>query len=102
MMLRKQPDTILHLGAGRCSEFAKYEASAARRIILVEANPEVARYLRETHADDERVEVVERAVSDFTGHGELRVFNVKEFSSLREPTGLRELYPGLREVERVS
>lgn len=102
MMLERQPDTILHLGAGRCSEFAEYDASGARRIVLVEANPEVARYLRETYGHDERVEVVERAVSDAAGHGELRLFNVKELSSLREPVGLRELYPGLRETERVS
>jgi hypothetical protein len=32
----------------------------------------------------------------------LRVFNYTEVSSLREPTGLLELFPGLRETHRVA
>lgn len=101
MIVEKQPDTILHLGAGRCSEFPDWDATGARRIILVEADPEKARYLRAAYDQDERVEIVERAVSGTGGTALLRRFNVPRFSSLRKPAELLRLYPSLRTTDEI-
>lgn len=98
MRMQKQIDTIVHIGAGRCGEFEEYKATGARRIVLIEPEPGCARYLRQMLSELDNVQIVERAVSSSHGPHELRLFNVRGFSSLREPTGLRELFPGLRKT----
>ena len=95
-------DTIVHIGAGRCGEVEEYRTTGAKRIILIEPDPEKASYLREEFGADTNTEVVERAVTPQEGPTVLKVFNVRRYSSLREPSGLRVLYPGLRKTGELS
>ena len=94
-------DTVIHLGAGRCRELPEYLAAASKRIVLVEANPRVARFLQAQLSAHENVHVVQQAISGQGEESTLYVYNVAERSSLRKPTGLLELYPGLRVVEKI-
>ncbi|WP_093993411.1 hypothetical protein [Flavimaricola marinus] len=104
--------TIVHLGAGTGEALDNYLDSGAAQIVLVEPEPERAEDLRALVAslsarDQARVQVIERAVAMQDGTAMLTVFNQTDASSLVPPTGLSELYPGLRvlsrtEVETVS
>lgn len=91
-------DTIVHIGAGRCGEADEFRATGARRIVLIEPDPKSAGFLREMFSDEEGVRIYEKAVAASKGSGELRLFNVRRYSSLHEPTALSELYPGLRKT----
>jgi len=95
-----RPDTIVHVGAGLCSELDAWRGTGAGRIVLVEPNPELLPELRRRTAEDERVEILPFAVAAEGGEGTLQVFNLSEVSSLREPTGLRALLPGLEIVDQ--
>ena len=94
-------DTVIHLGAGRCRELPDYLAAERKRIVLVEANPSVARVLQAQSSTHKNVHVVQRAISVQEEETTLYVYNLLERSSLRKATGLRELYPGLRLVREV-
>ena len=89
-------DTIVHLGAGNCSDLATWQAANPRRIVLVEPNPDAAKRLTALARDEGQIHVVQQAVGDPHGSPRLRRFNIPALSSLREPTGLLELFPGLR------
>jgi FkbM family methyltransferase len=102
MRIQKQIDTIVHIGAGRCGEYEEYKAAGAKRIILIEPDPESARYLRERFAEETETQVMERAIAVTDGPIKLQLYNVRRFSSLREATGLRDLYPGLRKAGEVN
>ena len=89
-------DTIVHLGAGTCSELDNWLAANPRRVLLVEANPAMVRRLNAAAQRDQRIQIINQAVAGEAGASTLRVFNMPALSSLREPTGLLELFPGLR------
>ena len=88
-------DTIVHLGAGTCSDLARWQAANPRRIVLVEPNPHHTHHLTAHARGDERVHVFQQAVGDPGASPRLRRFNIPALSSLREPTGLLEIFPGL-------
>jgi FkbM family methyltransferase len=90
---------VLHLGAGACQELPTYLAMGATRIHLLEPNPTVAKALLRLAEAEPSVTVDARAVAGQDGLAALHVFNFAPLSSLRLPTGLRELMPGLHEVD---
>lgn len=94
--LPKNLDTILHIGAGQCQELPAYLESSAKRIILVEPNPNLADFLRQRTKDENRVQVLEVAITDDPKLNHLTEYNLPEATSLYQPTGLKELFPGLR------
>ena len=92
------PGVILHLGAGLCQELDIWRATGAPRIILVEPNPEIFPELRREAEGSNNIEVLPAAVSDEPGRRALRLYNYPDLSSLRRPTGLAELLPGLQQT----
>lgn len=96
-----QPDAIVHLGAGLCSELDDYLVSGSKRVMLVEPNPDIVRALRRRTERLDNVEVVASAVAPTDGTASLKVYNFPAFSSLRAPSGLRNLFPGLRLSKEV-
>ena len=94
--------TIIHIGAGRCSELPQYLAVHPERIILIEPNPQRAQELSRRTADNERVEVLVVAVTDDPTRTRLQLFNLADLSSLRTPTGAYQLFPGLKVTGEVD
>ena len=92
------PEVILHLGAGLCQELDIWRSTGASRIILVEPNPEIFPELRRKAEGTNNIEVLPAAVSDEPGRRALRLYNYPDLSSLRRPTGLIELLPGLKQT----
>jgi FkbM family methyltransferase len=98
---------IVHLGAGTGAALPSYLASGAGRIVLVEPEPDRAADLRALVAalpepEAARVRVIEAAVAETDGTALLTVYNQPDASSLVSPTGLTEVYPGLRRIARVE
>ncbi|WP_341938862.1 hypothetical protein [Marinimicrobium sp. C2-29] len=94
--------TILHIGAGHADELPEYLNTNTKRIVLVEPNPKLAENLRRQAAEDERVEVLEVAVSDDPQRNLLSEYNIPEAASVYKPDGLYKLYPGLRSIAQHS
>lgn len=91
------PDVIIHLGAGLCQELDCWRASGAKRIILVEPNPELLCELQSRVGATEPIEIVSSAVSDQAGCQPLVLYNFPLASSLRTPVNLKTL-PGLKQI----
>ena len=95
------PDTVIHLGAGLCRELDHWRTSGARRIVLVEPNPELLPELLRRIRTSDPVAILPVAISAQAGREALRLFNFAMLSSLRAPTGLYQILPGLSQVGRV-
>lgn len=95
-------DTILHLGAGPCTELTAYLGSAARQIHLVEPLPSFHEGLAAQARHEPRLRVHAVAVAAEAGQARLNLYNLAELSSLRDATGLHDLFPGLRLVDRIA
>ena len=89
--------TVLHIGAGRTTELESWlEHDSVESVILVEAHPYLAEQLRLRTSTMPQVTVLEMAVSSETDLDQLHEYNLPEFSSLRLPLGLRQIFPGLK------
>ena len=95
-------DTIVHLGAGKCSWLDTYLKSSAKNIVLVEPEPTAAKYLRTRAKEDARIQVLEKAVALDGERATIIVYNLRQASSLREPSGLKNLYPGIRKINEID
>jgi 16S rRNA A1518/A1519 N6-dimethyltransferase RsmA/KsgA/DIM1 with predicted DNA glycosylase/AP lyase activity len=60
-------DTLVHLGAGQCSELDSYLALKAGKIVLVEADPQIAAALQARTASLPNVRVMCNAVAGSAG-----------------------------------
>ena len=94
--------TFVQIGVQRDESYQQALERGATRIVLVEAESRRANELGLRHAGTPGFSVVQTAVSDRDGEGELYVFSLPEFNSLRPPTRLLELLPGLRNISRMS
>ena len=92
--------TIVHLGAGSCSELANYLTLQPRQLLLVEADPELAADLQKRTADLEQVAVKCAAVAGHPGPATFHRFNLPELNCLHAASGLLGLFPGLKTVEQ--
>jgi FkbM family methyltransferase len=94
---------VLHIGAGIGEDLAGYLEAGAHAVTLVEPDPVCLPQLRAAVASHADVRIIEAAVSADSLDKHLRRFNFTDLNSLRDPTGLRELFPGLegRPAEKV-
>ncbi|BBP46158.1 hypothetical protein THMIRHAS_15310 [Thiosulfatimonas sediminis] len=91
--------TIVYLGAG---EFAGPIDANATQWHLIEADPQKADSLEQRFADQLNVQVHPTVVAAQSGAAEWIVYNLDDYSGLYPATGLKTLYPGLREVEKQT
>lgn len=94
--------TIVHLGAGLCRELKNFLTYNPEKILLVEADPERAEALKNNVVDSDNIEVYHTAVSQSAGKATLHRYNLADVNSLSKPTGLLELFPGLKELESLE
>lgn len=96
------PDCVVHIGAGLGADLAAYENLSDTRVVLVEPQPRLAAELRRNTARVPGIDVLECAVGEDQGHALLHVFNLPALSSLRQPTGLQLLMPGLMQAAQIE
>ncbi len=86
-------DTLIVIGAG--NEPDQYLQQGYERVVLIEPHPRQAESLRQKTADS-NAQVEEFAVVTDAALNQLHEFNLPEVSSVRQPTGLKQLMAGLR------
>lgn len=104
MEKKEQPTgmtTVLYIGGGRPVTPSSL-TSRAERVVAIQADPAEYKRLRHEAGDNDRIEVLQGAVSDQAGIGTLRLFNLPQANSLRAPTGIQQIFPGLRENSSVK
>lgn len=95
-----RPALIIHAGAGVADWLPGYLEADAVRIVVIDPDEVAATRLSQAHAGDGRIEVIHAALTPRMGPVTRRRFNFPDLDSLSEPTGLLELFPGLRERGR--
>ncbi|MBK8386799.1 MAG: hypothetical protein IPL11_14675 [Candidatus Accumulibacter sp.] len=99
--LTRDIDTLVHLGAGQCSELDSYLALKAGKIILVEADSQIAAALQARTASLPNVRVMCTAVAGSAGPAVFHRYNLPGTGSLRPATGLLQLFPGLKPLDQM-
>ncbi|MBV1863503.1 MAG: hypothetical protein KUG74_03620, partial [Rhodobacteraceae bacterium] len=89
---------MVHIGAGLCDVLDIYLDATPEKIILIEPNPEAVEELAAEIQEHSVVNLIAAAISENDGRAHLRVLNFADLSSLRVPTGLIDLLPGVRVV----
>ena len=93
-------DKVIHIGAGTAVDLDGYLAAGAKEIVLVEPLPAEAHSLRQLLAGPKYVEhnikVLELAVATELQADQLFEYNAPSTASLRQATGLKALFPGLK------
>lgn len=98
----KGAGVLVHLGAGQCSELAQYIALRPQSLLLIEADPQIAHDLQARAAEYAQLKVICAAVSGHPGPAILHRYNLPGASSLHPATGLKKLFPGLKETGRIK
>ncbi|PSJ48355.1 hypothetical protein C7I36_00590 [Zobellella taiwanensis] len=91
--------TLVHIGAGNGSQLLQHQAMQPARWVLIEPVPTHANSLRQKYPS---AEVWELAISCQHNNqpANLTEFNLSEASSLHQPSGLLQLYPGIKAVRQ--
>lgn len=92
-------DTVVHFGAGLCSELDAYLAMKPHRLVLVEAEAQLAEALVKRTAGLPHVQVVRAAIAAHPGSGLFHRYSLPGVGSLHRASGLAALFPGLRALE---
>ncbi len=90
-------DTVLHIGPGILYNKIRYSATAAK-IVIAEPDLDLALALKSRAASQRSIEIIEKAVQPEGRRAELHQFNFSMLNSLRQATGLQQLFPGLRQT----
>src|SRR5690606_41357566 len=76
--------TIIHIGAGHCSELEAYLAGNAQRIVLVEPIPALAAKLAQRVKEHSHIIVLEAAVPTAPASNQLNEYNLQGVSRDRK------------------
>lgn len=100
---QKLNGTILHLGAGECTELPRYLATQAEQIVLVEPDFEAAQALKRRTEAESRVKVIEAAVvAGRGGFAKLHRYNIAGVATLHPLEAPPTQWPGLREITQLD
>ena len=95
-------ETLVHLGAGKCSELDYYMSLQPKHMLLVEGDPEIADALLERTANLAQVVVENSVIAGQSGESSFIRYNLPGTGALHEATSLLETYPGLRKTHEFS
>ncbi|MEG4454186.1 FkbM family methyltransferase [Microcoleus sp. N9_A1] len=95
------PRGVIHIGAHEGKEIARYQAMGVQRILLIEANPVVFERLKTNIAGFFNALAVNCAISNINGTSTLYVTSLDQSSSILQLKYHQEIYPEIKEVDRV-
>ncbi len=90
---------ILHIGAGTGSDIPDYLDASPAAVTLIEPDPGALPKVQQAAQGHDNFQVIEAAISPDPKAGPLHRFTFGDLNSLRAPTGLRDLFPGLEELD---
>lgn len=91
---------LVWLGAGTATEFDEL-LSAAKKITLVDAREDACKFLKKKYTQSNIV-IQQKLISVEGGNVQFTEYNLTEYSSIAPPTGLKTLFPGLKETARKN
>jgi FkbM family methyltransferase len=98
-----QVDTLIHLGAGPCTELNTNFANFPQQVLLVEADPLLVEELNISMAGIDHIQIINAAVAGKARQTTFYRFNLPGVNSIHPPSDLLlELYPGLRKIEEMQ
>jgi FkbM family methyltransferase len=98
-----KPRGVIHIGANTASELEEYLSMGFKKILYIEANPELIPELKKKAARYPGIVfIVHAAVTDVDGLIKLRVTSQNQSSSILALGKHREIYPSIKEVKQVE
>ena len=94
------PGVLVHLGAGGCPDLEGFLSRYAR-VVLVDADSRSVDALQRRAPSEPRLCVIQAAVASEAGSGFLYQYNLPDATSIHPATGLLELFPGLRLIDKT-
>ncbi|MEZ2721688.1 hypothetical protein ACBP46_09670 [Paenalcaligenes hominis] len=94
--------TLIHIGAGQATELENWVNQGFESIVLIEPHPVLANQLRLRSRKFPQVKVVESAITERAELSELYDYTISGLASLRQPTGLKQIFPGLQLAQRYT
>ena len=95
-------NTLVYMGAGSGSELNTLLALQPQRLLLIEADPQLASALQARTATLKQIQVLNTAVSGHPGPAIFHRYNLPHAGSLHPASGLLELFPGLKTVGQLQ
>ncbi len=94
--------TVVHINPSLPEAIERYAALGSQRVVFVSIDPDMLPLLHQAAAEHAGFEVCEAAVAAAPGPAHWLRYNVPTLNGLLEPTGLKQFYPRLQLLERVS
>ena len=89
-------DTVVHVGAGYCSDVKFYRNLGIKSIVLIEADKNLVETASKKFASAKDIKIHHRAIAGVTGERTLFLTNNQRFSSLLKPRHILKTYPNLK------
>jgi len=99
---RIEPTGVIHIGAHTGQELAAYKRMKMRKILFIEANPEVYEKLKVNVAEENNVLTSCCAISNYNGETILRVTSNDQSSSVLSLKYHKKLYPNIVETKQIK
>lgn len=96
------PGGVIHVGAHEGGELKTYQEMGIKRVLFIEANPDVAKRLKKRMDGMSEVEVVNCAISNQNGTAELIVTNNEMSSSILPLKIHAEIYPTIEVTHKLT
>ena len=91
---------VVHIGAGAGAQVPHYTQIGFSNIFVIEANVDLYADLAAVAAQHTQVKVIKAAFSEAGKNTPFYQLNFAEFSTLKDPSGLSALLPGIKVAER--
>lgn len=88
--------TILHLGAGYCSELPEYLAIPNAEIYLIESESEIIEYHQEQHSELTNLHLIQSIVGTEAGEKPFYRFSFSDLNSLSPAKNLHSCFPSVK------
>lgn len=91
-----RPSGVLHVGAHQGNEISTYRKNGIKKVVFIEANPNLASRLRDRFTDQADVKVIEAAASETEGRATFNITSFDQSSSLLPLKEHARLYPKIK------
>ena len=90
------PSGVVHVGAHQGNEISTYQKNGIKKVVFIEANPNLASGLRNRFTGQADVKVIEAAASDAEGRATFNITSMDQSSSLLPLKEHASLYPKIK------
>ena len=97
-----RPGGVVHVGAHQGNEISTYKKNGIKKVVFIEANPNLASGLRDRFTGQADVTVIEAAASDTEGRATFNITSMDQSSSLLPLKEHSRLYPKIKVDQSIQ